>query len=164
MRAAPHLALGALAACAVAGCIDDSVLQGSLSEIFPLTVSNESVMRNNEAFQVTYLANEPAGVDVVAQLQVSLSGVAFLPGANVQLGGEYAPGHPRCTVIHHADGEAERALAPVAKGTLSLGAGGQPGQGTSGSFSLAFVNDGVSYGSGRTLLGTFNGIAVDAGF
>jgi hypothetical protein len=148
--------------CLLPGC-GDSTLAGSVSALFALDVSAEVVQRNSEAFQVTYLHNQPTAVDIVAQIGLALSGIAFQPGANVDLSGEYAPGHPRCVVTHHADGEPERALPAVSKGSMHLGSGGDVGEQTSGDFSIAFVNDG-SYGSGRTIYGSFGGVAVDAGF
>jgi hypothetical protein len=157
-RGALLLLIGAM----LPGC-GDTTLAGSLSSLFPLDVSAELVQRNQEAFQVTYLHNQPTAVDIVVSIGLSISGLAFQPGATIDLTGEYAPGHPRCVVVHHADGEPERDLPTISKGTLHLGSGGDVGESTSGSFSMAFVNDG-SYGSGRTLYGSFGGVAVDAGF
>jgi hypothetical protein len=148
--------------CLLPGC-GDTTLAGSVSALFSLDVSAEAVQRNPEAFQVTYLHNQTTAVDIVAQLGLSLTGIAFQPGANIDLSGEYAPGHPRCVVTHHADGEPERSLPLVSKGSMHLGSGGNVGQSTSGDFSIAFVTDG-SYGSGRTLYGSFGGVAIDAGF
>jgi hypothetical protein len=151
-----------LSVCLLAGC-GDTTLAGSVSALFPLDVSAEVVQVNGEAFQVTYLHNRATAVDIVAQIGLATSGLAFQPGASIDLSGDYTPGHPRCTVTHHADGEPERTLPLVSKGSLHLGSGGQVGQQTSGDFSIAFVIDG-SYGSGRTIYGSFGGVAVDAGF
>ena len=147
---------------ALAGC-DNGPLHGSVSELFALTVASEELLRNPEAFQVNYFANRNRGEDLVIQLSVSLAGVNFIPGARVRLEGEYLPGHPRTTVVHLAVGEPTRTLPLVKLGTLNLSQGGAPKQLTSGDFSLSFVDDG-SYGSGRTVLGSFAGIALDGGF
>ena len=151
-----------LALLALWGC-DNGPLAGSLSELFPLTVAREELIRNNEAFQVSYYANRNRGEDLVAQVSVSLYGVNFVPGARVALEGEYSPGHPRTTVVHLAVGEPTRTMPLVSKGTLDLSSGGAPLQLTSGDFNLAFVSDGT-YGSGRTLRGNFGGRALDGGF
>jgi len=147
----------------VVGCEGNGTLQGSIGELFSLEVSNEAIERNSEAFQVTYLHNQATAQDIVVQLSVALTGVNFQPGATVDLTGEYAPSHPRCVVIHHADGEPERDLPYIKSGTLKLSGGGDPGQGTSGNFTLSFGDD-AGYGAGRTLLGSFNALATDAGF
>ena len=85
------------------------------------------------------------------------------PGADVPLEGEYAPGHPRAVVAHQTSGEPLRTLPPVVDGDLRLTQGGNPGELTRGDFSLRFEETG-GYGSGRTLFGTFSGLAADAGF
>jgi hypothetical protein len=154
--------LSCAAALTVVGC-GDTTLSGSLSSLFPLSVSSEVIERNSEAFQVTYLYNEPTAVDVVVSVGLSLTGISFIPGATIQLTGDYLPGHPQCTVVHHAAGEPEVTLPNVSGGTLHLGSGGNPGDSTTGNFVMTFVNDG-SYGGGRTLYGSFSGVAVDAGF
>jgi hypothetical protein len=157
-----RLVLACVAALTTVGC-GDSTLSGSLSSLFPLTVSDEVILRNSEAFEVTYLYNEPTAIDVVVSVGLSLTGISFIPGATIQLSGDYLPDHPQCTVVHHAAGEPEITLPNVSGGTLHLSSGGNPGDSTTGSFVMTFVNDG-SYGGGRTLSGSFSGVAVDAGF
>jgi hypothetical protein len=158
MRWVALLAVGSM----LPGCGDDT-LAGSVSALFSLEVSAEAIQVNDEAFQVTYLQNEPTAVDIVASIGLSTAGIAFVPGATIDLTGDYAPGHPRCTIVHHAANEPEMDLPDISKGTMHLGSGGQVNTQTSGSFSVAFVADG-SYGSGRTLYGSFSGLALDAGF
>jgi len=158
----PRTAALTVAFCLALGCAQGP-LSGSVSELFDLTVSAEFVQRNTEAFQLTYVHNQATAVDIVVSVGLSLTNADFFPGATVPLEGEYAPGHPRCVVVHHANGEPERALPPILKGTLHLGGGANPGDSTSGDFSMAFVEDG-GYGSGRTLLGSFGGTVIDAGF
>ncbi len=63
-------------------------------------------------------------------------------------------------------------MPPVQRGDFHLAGGGDPGQLTSGDFSLVFddspLPDGGStpgdIGFGRTLVGNFSAVAIDAGF
>lgn len=152
--------MGALVA--LVACGGANSLGGSVSELFPLEVSKVEVLRNEEAFQVSYYANRGTGVDLVAKVTVATQGLELKPGESIPLDGEYAPGHPRTTVIHLAQGEPVRQLPLVDQGDLHLDGGGEPGQMTSGDFSMSF-QDG-EYGGGRNLYGSFQALAVDAGF
>lgn len=170
----PLAAAALLLACA---CLEDNSLSGSVSEVFPLEVSRVEVYKNDEAIQVTFLRNRNIYLDVVARLTVSLmipdggtnpEDGGFLrplvPGTRIDLRGEYAPGHPIATVVHAPGGEPVRALPPINNGDFALGAGGNPGELTSGDFSMSFKDEGGDIGFGRTLAGRFSGIAIDAGF
>ena len=158
MRVAPLLLLGVLA------CGRDNELSGSAGELFSLEVSRTEILRNEEALQVTYLANRGVDLDVVARVTVALRDVQLAPGAKIDLAGEYTPGHLRCSVAHAPGGEPVRLFPPVKKGDLQLGAGGEPGQLTRGSFSVVFDAEGGDFGQGRTLVGNFAAVARDGGF
>lgn len=151
---------GALAA--LIACGGANSLGGSVSELFPLDISKVEILRNDEAFQVNYYANRGTGVDLVAKVTVATQGVDLSPGKTVPLDGEYAPGHPRTTVIHLAQGEPVRALPQVDQGDLKIDTGGQPGEETTGDFSMSFQAG--DYGGGRNLYGSFKAMAQDAGF
>lgn len=138
-------------------------LGGSASELFPLEVSRVDVLRNEEALQVSYYRNRDADVDLVVRLSVALEGLELLPGQEIDLAGEYAPGHLRTTIIHLPGGEPARALPPVKAGDMVITRGGGIDEPTEGNFSVSFEQNG-GYGSGRTLYGNFSGVAVDAGF
>jgi hypothetical protein len=161
----------------LAACQDVNTLSGSVSEVFPLDVSYVNVYRNDEAIQVTFLRNRGIYLDVVARVTVALiipdgginpvdGGVdlPIKPGTDLPLTGEYAPGHPICTVVHAPGGEPVRALPPIQKGDFYLGTGGRPGDETTGNFSMVFQNQGGDIGFGRTLVGNFAAVAIDAGF
>ena len=162
MRARAACALLLAFALGVA-CAGENSLGGSMDALFPLPVSFVQVRRNDEAFQVGYYNNRGHEIDLVAQVTVALSGISLRPGQRVDLAGEYAPGHPRATIVHAAADEAPRVLPAIKQGDLVLDQGGNPGELTRGNFSAGFFQ-GSEYGSGRTLYGNFVGMALDAGF
>ena len=156
---ASGVALGLAAALLSCGGAE---LSGSVSQYFSLDVSRQEILRDSDAFQVTYFHDTPNQVDVVARLTVVTTGFDFKAGNSFDLAGEYAPGHPRAVVTHAAGGEPSRTLPPVSRGTLTLSSGGQPGQQTRGSFSLSFASDGGDFGQGTDLNGKFDAVAEDA--
>lgn len=155
------IAVGA-AVLALVACGGPNSLGGSVSELFPLDISKVDVLRNDEAFQVSYYVNRGTGVDLVARVTVATQGVQLSPGQKIPLDGEYSPGHPRTTVVHLAQGEPLRELPAVAQGDLQLDEGGEPGQTTSGNFSMSFQAG--DYGGGRNLYGSFQAVEQDGGF
>ena len=158
------LALTASAALVLAaiGCSGDNSLGGSMSEVFPLQVSFVDILRNDQAFQVSYYNNNGNDVDLVARMVVSLDGWAFQPGKDFVLQGEDDAGL-RTSVLHLAAGSPPQPLPEVSLGDLQLNTGGNVGEFTQGNFSMSFVADG-GFGGGRTLYGNFSGQAQDAGF
>lgn len=149
----------------VAACGPDNQLSGSLSEVFPLTISTVAIARNDEALQVTYILNRDAFVDVVARVSVSMADLTLKLNKPIPLGGEVSTGVLRCVVTHAPGGEPVRNLPHVMKGELVLTHGGNPGEETRGNFSMSFATDGGGdLGAGRTLTGTFAATATDAGF
>jgi hypothetical protein len=158
------LALTASAALVVAaiGCSGDNSLGGSMSEVFPLQVSFVDILRNDQAFQVSYYNNNGNDVDLVARIVVSLDGLDFQPGKDFPLQGEDDAGF-RTSVLHLAAGSPPEPLPEVSLGDLELNSGGSVGEFTRGNFSMSFVADG-GFGGGRTLYGNFSGQAQDAGF
>ncbi|MBJ6761092.1 hypothetical protein JGU66_09985 [Myxococcaceae bacterium JPH2] len=142
----------------------DNSLSGSVSELFPTgDVSRVEVRRNAEAFQVSYFRNNGMDVDLVARLTVDTEGLDLKPGAKLPLGGTTPSGKDRASVVHVAAGEPARMFGPVERGDLVLDKGGNPGEATSGDFSLSF-RKGDAYGAGRSMEGTFSATALDAGF
>ncbi len=158
------LALTASVALVVAaiGCGGDNSLGGSMSEVFPLQVSFVNILRNDQAFQVTYYNNNGNDVDLVASVVVSLDGWDFQSGKDYALQGFDDAGF-RTSVLHLAAGSPPEPLPEVSLGDLQLSSGGAVGQFTQGNFSMSFVADG-GFGGGRTLYGNFSGQAQDAGF
>jgi hypothetical protein len=150
------------AAVALVACGGPNTLDGSVSELFPTDVSNVEVVRNGEAFQVSYYVNRGSGVDLVARVTVATEGLTLTPGTSLALDGEYAPGHLRTTVVHMAAGEPLRTLPPVEQGDLQIEEGGDIGQTTTGNFSMSFQAG--DYGGGRNLYGTFQAVVQDGGF
>ncbi len=161
-RAVVGLAASALL---VAGlwCLGDNSLGGSMSEVFPLSVSFVDILRNDQAFQVSYYNNNGNNVDLVARVTVSLDGLAFRSSKDYPLQGVDADGGQRTSVLHLAAGSPPEPLPDVSLGDLQLSTGGNVGQPTQGNFSMSFVADG-GYGGGRTLYGNFSGQTQDAGF
>jgi hypothetical protein len=161
------LVVAALAASAALlagiGCNSDNSLGGSMSEVFPLDVSFVDILRNDQAFQISYYNNNGNNVDLVAQVTVSLDGLPFQGRKDFPLQGEDDAGGQRTTVLHLAAGSPPQPLPEVSLGDLQLDTGGNIGQNTQGNFSMSFVADG-GYGGGRTLYGNFSGQAQDAGF
>jgi hypothetical protein len=153
-----------LAALASGACGPDNGLSGSVSEVFPLDVSRVEVARNAEALQVTYFLNRGLFLDVVARVSVLVEDVVVKPGLELALAGASDAGVLRCVVVHAPGGEPVRTLPLVKRGQLDLSQGGQAGELTRGSFSIAFEQTGGDLGGGRTLDGTFLGLATDAGF
>jgi hypothetical protein len=158
-------------------CQDQNTLSGSMQEVFPLDVSYVNVYRNDQAIQVNYLRNRGIYLDVVARVTIALIypdggtnpkdggiDIPFVGGQDINCQGDYAPGHPIATVVHAPGGEPVRSLPPVHLGDFKLSNGGMPGQLTEGDFSFAFEDNGGDIGFGRTLVGTFSGVAIDAGF
>jgi hypothetical protein len=158
------LALAASAAVVVAaiGCSGDNSLGGSMSEVFPLEVSFVDILRNDQAFQISYYNNNGNDVDLVARIVVSLDGWNFQSGKDYPLQGEDDGGF-RTSVLHLAAGSPPEPLPQVSLGDLQLNNGGNPGEYTQGNFSMSFVADG-GFGGGRTLYGNFSGQAQDAGY
>lgn len=151
--------------CLVASaCAPENDLSGSLSELFPLDISQTAVAVNTDALQVTYLLNRDVFVDVVARVSVGISDLTMAPGLKVSLAGELDGGVRRCDVAHAPGGEPVRHLPPIQRGDLVIDEGGHPGELTRGNFSVLFAGEGGDLGNGRTLSGTFAQIASDAGF
>jgi hypothetical protein len=155
------VATGAVLAAAL-GCGSDNSLSGSMSEVFSLDVSFVDILRNDQAFQVSYYANNGNNVDLVAQMVVALDGWNFQPGQDFPLQGMDDAGQ-RTSVLHLAAGSPPQPLPQVSLGDLQLDTGGNVGEFTKGNFSMSFVADG-GYGGGRTLQGNFSGQALDAGY
>ena len=70
------------------GCSSDNSLGGSMSEVFPLSVSTVDILRNDQAFQVSYYNNNGNNVDLVARIVVALDGWNFVAGTDFPLQGE----------------------------------------------------------------------------
>lgn len=156
VRRTSLLALVLLASC---GSAD---LSGSVGQYFSLDFTREEILRSPDALQVTYYRDTESQVEVVARLTVVTSGFDFSPGHSFDLSGEYAPGHPRAVVTHAAGNEPSRALPELKHGTLTLKAGGKPGEATRGSFSLSFQDQGGDFGQGTNLSGKFDAVALNA--
>ena len=162
MRPAVVVLAASVALLADFGCSGDNSLGGSMSEVFPLQVSFVDILRNDQAFQISYYNNNGNDVDLVAQVVVSLDGLDFQAGKDFPLQGEDDAGQ-RTSVLHLAAGSPPQPLPEVSLGDLQLNRGGNVGQATQGNFSMSFVADG-GFGGGRTLYGNFSGQAQDAGF
>jgi hypothetical protein len=145
------------------GCGGPNSLSGSVEELFSLEVSRVEVLRNAEAFQVSYYRNNGFDVDLVARLTVATEGIELRPGSKVDLSGNTPAGLARATVVHVAAGEPARIFGLVDKGDLELDEGGGAGEPTRGDFSMSFRR-GEGYGAGRSLEGRFASLAMDAGF
>jgi hypothetical protein len=154
---------GLLGVVGLLGCGGSNSLSGSVEELFSLEVSRVEVLRNAEAFQVSYYRNNGLDVDLVARLTVATEGIELKPGGKVSLAGNTPSGVARASVVHLAAGEPARIFAPVDKGDLELDEGGNVDQPTRGNFSLSFQR-GEGYGSGRSLEGRFSSLAMDAGY
>ena len=154
---------GLLVAVGLLGCGGANSLSGSVEELFSLEVSRVEVLRNAEAFQVSYYRNNGFDVDLVARLTVATEGIELSPGSKVSLAGDTPSGVARASVVHLAAGEPARIFAPVDKGDLVLDEGGGVDQPTRGNFSLSFQR-GDGYGAGRSLEGRFSSLALDAGY
>lgn len=139
------------------GACTDPALDGSISEAFDLSFSSMRIVQSENALQIDYLRSE--GHEVVIRLVVVTEGLDF--SKEVQLGGEYRPGHARATVSRAVDGEPVRVLPPVSKGSLKLDHAPEIGKDLGGTFNLSF-GQGGDVGSGRTLSGRFSA-AVDGG-
>lgn len=153
-----------LALVALCACGREVELGGSVGELFSLEVSGVEVLRNEDAFQLTYVRNRGTELDIVVRVSIALSEVKLRPGARISLEGEYAPGHPRTTVVHAPGGEPVRVFPRVEDGDLFLHSGGAVGEATRGNISIRFAPEGGDLGAGRTLTGAFAGVARDAGF
>jgi len=155
-RRASLLALVLLASCGA------SELSGSVGHYFSLDFTREEILRGPDALQITYYRDTETQVEVVARLTVVTRGFDFTAGHSFDLSGEYAPGHPRAVVTHAAGNEPSRALPALRHGTLTLKAGGAPGEATRGSFSLSFQDQGGDFGQGTNLSGKFDAVALNA--
>jgi hypothetical protein len=158
-------------------CLDENSLSGSMSEVFPLGVSRVDIHKNDQGIQVTYLRNRNIYLDVVARVTVALKYrdggtnpedggfyIPLVPGTRIDVAGDYELGHPVCTVVHAPGGEPVRLLPPVQRGDFYVASGGNPGEITSGDFSMVFKDQGGDIGFGRTLVGRFSAETIDAGF
>lgn len=146
------------------GCASENGLGGSVSDLFSLAVAHVTVLRNDEAIQVNYYANNGADIDLVARVTVAIAGYELKPGISIPMQGEYAPGQARTNVAHAAAGEPVRVLAPVKRGVFELHRGGEIDQDTAGSFDMLFDPQSDEFGASRDLTGTFRATALDAGF
>lgn len=159
--------IGVIAAAVAAfvglACRGDNELSGSVDQLFPVGVSRVDLLRNEQAFQVSYYANRSSEIDLVARVTIYVGDVSLQEGTRLDLAGEYAEGHPRTSVVHMASGEPTRVLPRVERGDLFLQQGGGIDQFTRGDFSMLFERGDV-YGGGRTLEGTFAGTPRDAGY
>jgi len=154
--------LGLCAALALCAASCGGGLSGSVGQFFALDYSRLEILRDADAFQVTYYQDTPTEIDVVVRLTVVTTGYDFTPGHTFDLAGEYAPGHPRAVVTHAAGGEPARTLPALLHGTLTLDSGGKPGERTQGSFNLSFENEGGDFGNGSTVSGDFDAVVVNA--
>ena len=152
-----------LVALAMACGQGENSLTGSLSEVFSLDVSTAHVLRNDQAFVVSYEANNGRDIDLVLRFTLALDQLTLKTGKGENLAGLTDGGILRATFLHNAAGEPARVLPAVSIGEFTLDQGGNPGEDTKGSFGASFVSDG-SYGSGRAVSGTFHAVAIDAGF
>ncbi len=147
-----------------AGCgKGDNSLDGSLSEVFDLDVSTVHVLRNDNAFAVSYEANNGRDIDLVLRFTLALDELQFTKGRTIRLQGTTDGGVNRATLLHNAAGEPARVLPAVRTGEFQLTQGGNPGEVSAGNFSVSFVSDG-SYGSGRGVTGTFHATTLDGGY
>jgi hypothetical protein len=65
----------------VAGCgKGDNSLDGSLSEVFDLDVSTVHVLRNDDAFVVSYEANNGRDIDLVLRFTLALDQLPLTKG------------------------------------------------------------------------------------
>jgi hypothetical protein len=148
----------------VAGCgKGDNSLDGSLSEVFNLDVSTVHVLRNDDAFVVSYEANNGRDINLVLRFTLALDQLQFTKGRTIPLKGTTDGGVLRATLLHNAAGEPARVLPEVSIGEFQLTQGGNPGEVSAGNFSVSFVADG-SYGSGRGVTGTFHATTLDGGY
>jgi hypothetical protein len=157
------LSTSLLVALAMACGQGENTLTGSLSEVFSLDVSTVHVLRNDQAFVVSYEANNGNDIDLVLRFALALDQLTLKTGHSVNIAGLTDAGVLRATFLHNAAGEPARVLPSVSIGEFTLDQGGNPGDDTRGSFSASFVSDG-SYGAGRAVSGTFQAVAIDAGF
>lgn len=146
-----------------AGCGRDVALSGSMSEVFPLTVSRVEILRNAEALDISYYNNRGVELDLVARVTVALEGLELQNGRKIPLEGDTPSGVARCAVVHIAGGEPARTLPRVSKGDMVLSSGAGADEPVRGTFSMLFDANG-GFGGGRTLEGSFAGQARDAGF
>jgi hypothetical protein len=145
-------------------CSGGNALTGSISQIFgSLEFNSVTVWRDDQAFQVSYYFTQFSQTDLVLQLTVELAGLNFSPGKTIDLAGT-VNGTPRTTVVHldHAQGPVN--LPAIKGGTLTLSSGGQPGEETSGSFNLSFVQGTEQVGNGYTASGSFDAVISSAEF
>ncbi len=149
--------LALLSLLALSGCLATPELDGSLGEAVDLAFNTVELKRSPRAIQVSYLRSE--GREVTARLTVVTEGLELTPGAELSLEGEYAPGHPRATLVRAVDGEPLRTFPPVARGVLIFDAAPDGGAEVTGEFSLA-LQEGEVFGAGRTLRGTFIGVVA----
>jgi hypothetical protein len=154
----------ALASLTLLACGGDNVLSGSISEIFDLSVSRMEVRRNDQALQVTYLRNRGVFLDVVARVAISLDGVELKKGTQINLAGMTDGGTLRTSVVHAPGGEPVRNLPEITRGDMIVIEGGAIGETTRGNFSMLFSSNGGDLGQGRTLVGSFGGMTLDAGY
>jgi hypothetical protein len=152
-----------LVALAMACGQGENTLTGSLSEVFSLDVSTVHVLRNDQAFVVSYEANNGRDIDLVLRFTLALDQPTLKTGHSENIAGLTDGGTLRATFLHNAAGEPARVLPAVSIGAFTLDQGGNPGDDTRGSFGVSFVSDG-SYGAGRAVSGTFHAVAIDAGF
>lgn len=145
------------------GCGRDVALSGSISEVFPLTVSRVEIRRNAEALDIAYYNNRGVELDLVARVTVALEGLELQNGRKIPLEGDTPSGVARTAVVHIAGGEPARTLPRVKKGDIVLSSGSNPDETVRGTFSMLFEDNG-GFGSGRTMEGSFAGQAQDAGF
>ena len=144
-------------------CSPDT-LSGSLGAVIDLETSRVDVSRNADSFQVTWFRNRGVFLDIVIRLSVFVGDKELKQGAKLDLAGEYVPGHPRTTISHAPGGEPVRLLPTIKRGDMSITGGGGIGVNTTGNFSVLFDDTGGDFGNGRTLAGSFIGVAADAGF
>jgi hypothetical protein len=145
-------------------CSGGNSLTGSVSQIFgSLQFNSVAVWRDDQAFQVSYYETEFSQTDLVLQLTVELAGLNFSPGKTIDLAGTIG-GTPRTTVVHQDHAQGPVNFPTIHGGTLTLNSGGQPGEETTGSFSLSFTNDTDQLGNGYTASGSFDALLSSAQF
>jgi hypothetical protein len=155
------------AACAVliVACGGNAELSGSVSEIFDIdNISRVEVRRNDQALQLTYLRNRGVFLDVVVRVAVDVSDVDLKANTHLNLADVMDGGTLRTSVVHAPGGEPVRNLPEVSRGDMIVIQGGHVDEQTNGTFSMLFKGEGGDLAQGRTLVGSFAGVAKDAGY
>lgn len=155
MRGARAAWLSVAVAPLVCGCgHHTSQLQGSLSEVLPLTYKNADLVFDDQSVSVRFLLPKGLAQNVVLAVGADTEELDRGTALTVDLTQASPSGGERGTVTRDVEGDPRHDFPSIARGELKFSQPIAKGKTLAGSFHVTF-EDGAQFASGRTVFGDF---------